>query len=225
MTLSLVGVSHHATPVELRERVALPAEQAASLARSLGDAICLSTCNRTELYLADDDGSRAFSTLEQLAGRQLDAVAYRLHDQAAAVHLFRVSAGLDSLIPGEHEILGQVRAAYHAAAPGPLLDRVFRQALQLGKRVRSETAISEAPASVPAAAAALTAQVFGDLHDRRVLMVGAGHVGQLAAVSLAARGAVIAYVANRGSERVPERLQERFAAAPIEPPRHPRRPR
>ena len=86
-----------------------------------------------------------------------------MHDDAAALHLFRVSAGLDSLIPGESEILGQVRAAFDAASPGPLLDRVFRQALQLGKRVRTETAIGESPASVPAAAAALAAQVFGDL--------------------------------------------------------------
>ena len=97
-----------------------------------------------------------------------------MHDDAAALHLFRVSAGLDSLVPGESEILGQVRAAFDAAAPGPLLDRVFRQALQLGKRVRSETAIGESPASVPAAAAALAAQVFGDLRGRKVLLVGAG---------------------------------------------------
>ena len=95
-----------------------------------------------------------------------------MHDDAAALHLFRVSAGLDSLIPGESEILGQVRAAFDAASPGPLLDRVFRQALQLGKLVRTETAIGESPASVPAAAAALAAQVFGDLegaqgHARR----------------------------------------------------------
>ena len=131
--------------------------------RALGDAVCLSTCNRTEVYLAGDDGARALASLEELAGEPLRSVAYRMHDDAAALHLFRVSAGLDSLIPGESEILGQVRAAFDAASPGPLLDRVFRQALQLGKRVRTETAIGESPASVPAAAAALAAQVFGDL--------------------------------------------------------------
>ena len=214
MSFSLVGISHHVAPVELRERVALPLERAASLARMLGDAVCLSTCNRTEVYLAGDDGTRALSSLEELAGEPLRSVAYRMHDDAAAMHLFRVSAGLDSLIPGESEILGQVRAAFDAASPGPLLDRVFRQALQLGKRVRTETAIGESPASVPAAAAALAAQVFGDLAGRKVLLVGAGRIGELAAGNLSARGASIAYVANRSPEGAAE-LATRFGSEPI----------
>jgi len=214
LTFSLVGISHHVAPVELRERVSLSLERAASLARTLGDAVCLSTCNRTEVYLADDDGARALSSLEELAGGPLRNVAYRMHDDAAALHLFRVSAGLDSLIPGESEILGQVRAAFDAAAPGPMLDRVFRQALQLGKRVRSETAIGESPASVPSAAAALAAQVFGDLNGRKVLLVGAGRIGELAAGNLSARGATIAYVANRSAEGAGE-LATRFGAAPL----------
>ncbi len=212
--LSLVGISHHVAPVELRERVALPLDRAASLARTLGDAVCLSTCNRTELYLAGDDGSRALSTLEELAGAPLRSVAYRMHDEAAAMHLFRVSAGLDSLIPGESEILGQVRAAFDAASPGPLLDRVFRQALQLGKRVRTETAIGESPASVPAAAAALAAQVFGNLDGRKVLLIGAGRIGELAAGNLSARGASIAYVANRSADAA-RSLADRFGALPL----------
>ena len=214
MSFSLVGISHHVAPVELRERVALPLERAASLARMLGDAVCLSTCNRTEVYLAGDDATRALSSLEELAGEPLRSVAYRMHDDAAAMHLFRVSAGLDSLIPGESEILGQVRAAFDAASPGPLLDRVFRQALQLGKRVRTETAIGESPASVPAAAAALAAQVFGDLAGRKVLLVGAGRIGELAAGNLSARGATIAYVANRSPEGAAE-LATRFGGEPI----------
>jgi glutamyl-tRNA reductase len=214
LTLSLVGISHHVAPVELRERVALPLERAASLARALGDAVCLSTCNRTEVYLVGDDGARALSSLEELAGEPLRSVAYRMHDDAAALHLFRVSAGLDSLIPGESEILGQVRAAFDAASPGPLLDRVFRQALQLGKRVRTETAIGESPASVPAAAAALAAQVFGDLSGRKVLLVGAGRIGELAAGNLAARGASIAFVANRSAERAAQ-LAARFGGVPL----------
>jgi len=209
LRLSLVGISHHVAPVELRERVALPLDRAATLARSLGDAVCLSTCNRTELYVAGEDERAALSTLEQLAGEPLQAVAYRMHDEAAAVHLFRVSAGLDSLVPGESEILGQVRAAYDAVRPGPFLDRVFRQALELGKRVRAETAIGESPASVPAAAAALAQQVFGDLSGRRVLLVGAGRIGELAAGSLSARGAAIAYVANRSPDAAHE-LAARF---------------
>ncbi len=214
MRLSLVGISHHVAPVELRERVALPLDRAALLARDLGDAVCLSTCNRTEVYIAGDDELSALSSLEQLAGEPLQSVAYRMHDEAAAVHLFRVSAGLDSIVPGESEILGQVRAAFDAARPGPFLDRVFRQALALGKRVRAETAIGESPASVPAAAAALAQQVFGDLAGRRVLLVGAGRIGELAAGSLSARGASIAYVANRSAE-ASAKLAARFGGEPI----------
>jgi glutamyl-tRNA reductase len=130
------------------------------------------------------------------------------------VHLFRVSAGLDSLVPGESEILGQVRAAYDAAKPGPFLDRVFQQALALGKRVRTETAIGESPASVPSAAAALAQQVFGKLEGRRVLVVGAGRTAELAAGNLSARGASIAYVANRTREAATE-LAARFGGRAI----------
>jgi len=214
LRLSLVGISHHVAPVELRERVSLPLEAATALATRLGDAVCISTCNRTEVYLAGEDETRALASLEELAGEPLRSVAYRMHDEAAAVHLFRVSAGLDSLVPGESEILGQVRAAFDAASPGPILDRVFRQALQLGKRVRTETAIGESPASVPSAAAALAEQVFGDLKGRRVLLVGAGRIGELAAGSLSARGATIAYVANRSAEAA-GRVAERFGATAL----------
>jgi glutamyl-tRNA reductase len=215
MTLTLVGLSHQVAPVELREKVALDSAAAAALARSLGDAVCLSTCNRTELYLADVPEPEAIGALERLAGAPLDGVLYRLHEEAAALHLFRVAAGLDSLVPGEGEILGQVRQAFEAVDPGPLLDRVFRQALAVGKRVRTETAIGESPASVSSAAAALASQVFGELAGRRVLLVGAGKVGELAAANLASRGAQIAYVANRSPERARE-LARRFGAEPIE---------
>ncbi len=214
MTLTLVGLSHHVAPVELRERVTLNLEGAASLAASLGDAVCLSTCNRTELYLDAGDDAAAVEALEALAGESLDGVLYRLRDDAAALHLFRVAAGLDSLVPGEGEILGQVRAAYDSATTGPLLDRVFRQALGVGKRVRTETAIGESPASVSSAAAALAAQVFGDLGGRRVLLVGAGRIGELAASNLASRGATIAYVANRTVDTA-RALAERFGGSAI----------
>ncbi len=214
MKLALVGISHHAAPVELRERVALTPQDAAHLGRDLGDAVCLSTCNRTEIYLADDTDERALAALESIAARPLDSVVYRLHDEAAAVHLFRVAAGLDSLVPGEGEILGQVRDAFEAAEPGPLLDRTFRQALQVGKRVRTETAIGESPASVSSAAAALAQQVFGELDGRRVLLVGAGRIGELAAANLSSRGATIAYVANRSREAAHD-LARRFDGEPI----------
>jgi glutamyl-tRNA reductase len=214
LRLSLVGLSHHVAPVELRERAALEPEAAAGLARSLGDAVCLSTCNRTELYLAGEDPDPAASALEALAGEPLDGVLYRLDDDDAALHLFRVAAGLDSLVPGEGEILGQVRDAYEAVEPGPVLDRVFRQAIALGKRVRSETAIGESPASVSSAAAALAAQVFGELDGRRVLLVGAGRIGELAAANLASRRATIAYVANRSVDAGRE-LASRFGGEAV----------
>jgi glutamyl-tRNA reductase len=205
MKLSLVGISHRHAPVELRERVALGAEQAAALAREFAavdaECVCLSTCNRTELYTAGEDGeARAVETLGRLGGDEVVALSYRLADHAAALHLFRVAAGLDSLVPGEGEILGQVRAAYEAGSPGPLLNRLFHDALHAGKRARAQTSIAESPASVSSAGAALAQQVFGDLAGRRVVVVGAGKVGELAARGLAARGAELAAVANRSDE-------------------------
>jgi glutamyl-tRNA reductase len=221
MSVVLVGISHHQAPVELRERAALDLDRAGELARTLagerGEAVCLSTCNRTELYLADESGEEAegkaeaaLLALEQELGPSL----YRLRDEAAALHLFRVAAGLDSMVPGEGEILGQVRAAHDAGATGPILDRLFRDALHAGKKARTETAIGESPASVSSAAAALAEQVFGDLAGRSVLVVGAGEAGELAIKSLRARGAKIAFVANRTRERA-EHLTERFGGEPL----------
>ncbi len=221
MTLTLVGLSHRGTSVAVRERAFVPLPQAGELAASLateGEAVCLSTCNRTELYLVGEDAEeRALAVLESisgLAGEQLRAVVYRLADEAVALHLLRVAAGLDSLVPGEGEILGQVRAAFEAGTTGPVLDRLFRQALHAGKKVRAETAIAESPASVSSAAAALAQQVFGRLDGCRVLLVGAGHVAELAARSLAARGASIAFVANRSPQRAAE-LASGFAGEGI----------
>jgi glutamyl-tRNA reductase len=208
--LVLVGLSHRVAPVEIRERVALDLDAAAALAAELGEAVCLSTCNRTELYLAAEDApeaeAAAAAALSRLAGEHLDSL-YRLHDEAAALHLFRVAAGLDSLVPGEGEILGQVRAAYEAGSTGPLLDRVFRQALHAGKRVRHETAIGESPSSVASAAAALAQQVFGDLAGRKVLLIGAGRTAEQAADNLRSRGAEI-LVANRTAARADLSLDE-----------------
>jgi glutamyl-tRNA reductase len=225
MRLVLVGISHHRAPVELRERVALDpaaaAELAATLAEDGGEAVCLSTCNRTEIYLVHADAAvaeaRAEAALDGLSGLEPGALApalYRLRDWAAALHVFRVAGGLDSLVPGEGEILGQVRAAYEAGRPGPLLDRLFRQALHAGRKVRAETAIGESPSSVPAAAAALAQQVFGELEGHRVLVVGAGKTGEQAARNLASRGAAIALVANRTLEPA-EELAQRFGAEAV----------
>jgi glutamyl-tRNA reductase len=221
MSVVLVGISHHQAPVELRERAALDSERAGDLARRLAgedaEAVCLSTCNRTELYLAAESGDEAERKAEAALlalEEELGPALYRLRDEAAALHLFRVAAGLDSMVPGEGEILGQVRGAHEAGATGPILDRLFRHALHAGKKARTETAIGESPASVSSAAAALAEQVFGELRGRAVLVVGAGETGELAVKSLAARGATIAFVANRTRERAHE-LTQRFGGTPI----------
>ena len=208
MRLVLVGTSHHHAPVELREQVALDKEQAQALAARLAEggreAVVLSTCNRTEVYVAaedvepaEQDAVAALASLEP----DVEPALYRLHDRAAAYHLFRVAAGLDSLVPGEGEILGQVRVAQELGTTGPLLDRVFRQALHAGRKVRAQTAIGESPASVSSAAAALADQVFGSLEGRSILLLGAGKVSELAARNLRSRGAEIALVANSKTER------------------------
>ncbi len=211
MSLVLVGTSHRLSPVEVRERVAFDLASAAELARRMaggGEAVCLSTCNRTELYVVDGDPEAAEArAAEALLGAEVEL--YRMTDEAAALHLFRVAAGLDSLVPGEGEILGQVRDAYEAGAHGPVLDRLFREALRVGKKVRTETAINESPASVSSAAAALAQQVFGDLTGCRVLLVGAGEVSELAARALAARGATIGAVTSRTQANA-EKLADAF---------------
>jgi glutamyl-tRNA reductase len=225
MSLLLIGISHRVAPVELRERVALDGDEAAELARELAtdgiESVCLSTCNRTELYLAGEASpevaDRAVAVLAGRAGLEegtLRAVLYRLEDEAAGIHLFRVAAGLDSMVPGEGEILGQVRTAFEAGQPGPLLDRLFRQAIHAGKKVRTETAIAENPASVSSAAAALAGQVFGDLAGCRVLLVGAGKIGEQAARNLVSRGAEIAVVANRSLDKAQE-LAGRFGGRAV----------
>jgi len=220
MRLVLVGTSHHHAPVELRERVALEKEAARELAARLAEdgreAVVLSTCNRTEVYVASENGEaaerEAVAALSELEP-EVESALYRLRDQAAALHLFRVAAGLDSLVPGEGEILGQVRVAFELGTTGPLLERVFRQALHAGRKVRAQTAIGESPASVSSAAAALAEQVFGDLGGRTILLLGAGKVSEQAARNLRTRGAEIVLVANSKTDRA--EIEERLAGVDV----------
>jgi glutamyl-tRNA reductase len=227
--LVLVGTSHQRAPVELRERLYLKDPETGELARRLasagGEAVALSTCNRTELYLVDRDPeaaqARAFEELATLAGMpraEIEPSLYAVRDDVAAVHLFRVAAGLDSLIPGEAQILGQVRGAYESAceveAVAGTLHRLFGQALRVGRRVRSETAIGENPASVSSAAAELAGRVLGDLSGRKILVIGAGKMSDLAAVNLVARGAEGIVVANRSPDRAQE-LAQRFGGRAV----------
>jgi glutamyl-tRNA reductase len=206
--LVLVGTSHHHAPVELREGVALAREEAQGLASRLADgdreAVCLSTCNRTELYIAAEDAEAAErDAVAALAALEPDVepALYRLRDRAAVLHLFRVAAGLDSLVPGEGEILGQVRVAHELGTTGVFLDRVFRQALHAGRKARAQTAIGESPASVSSAAAALAEQVFGTLDGCSILLLGAGKMSEGASRNLRSRGATIALVANSKTDR------------------------
>jgi glutamyl-tRNA reductase len=225
MRVVFVGTSHRRAPVELRELVAFGSKRSGEIARRLagdGEAVALSTCNRTELYLAAEDPDtareRAVTELIGLSGlspEELEGSLYALTDDAAALHLFRVAAGLDSMIRGEGQILGQVRAAYEASqaadASGPTVHRLFRHALRAGKRVRSETGIAENPASIASAAVELVERVFGELPGIRVLVLGAGKMGEQTALGLMARGASDVVVANRSLERAAS-VAARFGA-------------
>jgi glutamyl-tRNA reductase len=216
--LLALGVSHKTAPLELRERVALTEGKAVGILNELTDApgvqeaAAISTCNRTELYLVAADPVEAESLALGLLAREADirptelvGHLYSLRGPEAADQLFRVTAGLDSMIVGEAEVQGQVKRAYELAlvegATGPILNRLFRGALSAGKRARTETAISEGALSVPSVAVELAQRTLGDLEDRRVLVIGAGETAELTAQALAARGVQAVFIANRHYDR------------------------
>jgi glutamyl-tRNA reductase len=213
-----LGVSHRTAPLELRERLALPEGRAVGVLNELRgseqiqEATALSTCNRTELYLVVADPVEAESDALGVLARQADirptelvGHLYSLRSSEAARHLFRVTAGLDSMILGEAEIQGQVKRAYELAlvegATGPILNRLFRGALAAGKRARSETAVSEKGVSISSVAVELAQRSLGDLAKRRVLVIGAGEMAELTARALAARGVETVFIANRRYDR------------------------
>ncbi len=216
--LLALGISHKTAPLELRERVAFTEGRAAGMIRELAEApevheaAAISTCNRTELYLVAPDGVAAESLARGVLAREAEirptelvGHLYSLRASDAAYHLFRVTAGLDSMIIGEAEVQGQVKRAYEFAlvegATGPILNRLFRGALAAGKRARSETGISEKGVSVPSVAVELAQRALGDLSSRIVLVVGAGETAELTARALAARGVEPAFIANRRYDR------------------------
>jgi glutamyl-tRNA reductase len=229
--LLALGISHKTAPLELRERVALTEGRATGVLSELvetpgvQEAVAISTCNRTELYLAAQDPvgaeSRALGVLAREAGTpptELVGHLYSLRGADAALHLFRVTAGLDSMIVGEAEVQGQVKRAYELAlvesATGPILNRLFRGALAAGKRARSETGITERGVSVPSVAVELARRALGDLSSRLVLVVGAGETAELTARALAARGVEPAFIANRRYDRAIG-LAQRFGGRAI----------
>jgi glutamyl-tRNA reductase len=213
--LFLLGVSHRTSPVDLRERldfssrdVGAAVEALAARASGAAESVVLSTCNRSEIYVATADPGRAREDLVAFLGdyHQLPRDVFVPHlftydDAAAAHHLFRVSAGLDSIVVGEPQILGQVKDAFEVAAErhctGPLLSKTFHSAFGVGKRVRSETALGEGAVSVSFAAVALARKIFGRLHGRRVLVVGAGEISGLTARHLRSHGVAEIVITSR----------------------------
>src|ERR1700691_4827439 len=219
MEIVLIGLNHRTASVGLRERVAFTPEQAREAAeqlRSRGileESLVLSTCNRSELYgvprenAADSAGALELfvASFHQLSLNELDGSLYRHRDSHAVRHLFRVSAGLDSMLLGEAEILGQVRDAYRIAldhgATGPVLNRMFQNALEVGKRVRTETEIGTRPVSVAFAGVKLAERIFGSLKGHKALILGAGATGERVVGHLRDKGIARLQVANRSRER------------------------
>ena len=229
--LLALGISHKTAPVELRERVALPEGRAAGVLRELvstdhvHEAVALSTCNRTELYLVVEDGVEAETLALGILARESDirpteliSHLYSLRDLEAARHLFRVTAGLDAMIVGEAEIQGQVKRAYELAlvenTTSAFMNRLFRDALAAGKRVRTDTNVGSGSFSVSSIAVQLAQETLGDLSGRRVVVIGAGETGELTARELTELGVRSVFVANRHYDRAIG-LAQRFGGQAI----------
>jgi glutamyl-tRNA reductase len=216
--LLALGASHKTASLELRERIALPTARAARVLAELTEhdaiheAVALFTCNRTELYLITADAleaeNAALTILSRQAGlrpTELLGSLYSLRGAEAVEHLFAVTGGLDSMIVGEAEIQGQVKRAYEMALvegmSGPVSNRLFRDALAAGKRVRSETGVARSNVSVSTVAVQLAGEFLGELSERRVLVIGAGENAELTARALRDRGVETMFVANRRYDR------------------------
>ena len=220
--VALIGCNHTSAPVELRERVAFTPEQALKAASELRqsgiieEALVVSTCNRSELYGVSGEANESlpralmsyFGEFHKIELHELDGRVYQHVGRYAVRHLFRVASGLDSMLLGEAEILGQVREAYNRAlgngSTGPVLNRLFQGALEVGKRVRSETEIGARPMSVAFAGVKLAERIFGDLKGRRAVIVGAGAVAEQVVEHLRLRGIGELRVVNRSFARAQE---------------------
>ncbi len=212
MNFFCVGLSHHTTSVETRERFAGHAETDCVLRRSgCAEALLLSTCNRVEVYGAAETRVPTEEIARCLA-RSIDVQLneelsgfYRRENTDCAQHLFRVASGLDSMVVGETEILGQAKRAYEAArasgAAGPYLHRLFQRAFRVAKHVRTHTEITRGSVSVGSVAVDLAGKIFGNLSGCKVLLLGAGETSERTARALASRGVCDLRVSNRSSER------------------------
>jgi glutamyl-tRNA reductase len=227
----VVGLNHRSVPLEILEQMNVPAELLPKALHDLisrdnvSEVVLLSTCNRTEIYVVAEryhgalqDVRNSLAELTHLAPEDFADYLYAFHDAAAVGHLFSVASGLDSAVLGESEILGQVRQAWEAAsaegAAGPALHMLFRHALEVGKRVRTETGIGRSTTSVSTAAVALAAERLGGLAGRRVLVLGAGEMGEGMVGALSASGVAEVLVANRTTERA-ELLAERVGGRAV----------
>jgi glutamyl-tRNA reductase len=227
MPLYVLGINHKSAPLEVRERVAVaPDRQPDALAEliaqaGVAEAVLVSTCNRTEVYFRGETEDPVRAWLEAGAAKTGVELARHLycHTDAAAVrHAFRVAAGLDSMVVGEPQILGQVkqalRTAEGAGTTGPALQALFQKTFSVAKQVRTETALGEQSVSMAAAALKLAQNVFGDLARTQVLLVGVGEMVELAATYFAAQQPRALVVANRTLERG-EEFAQRFGARAI----------
>jgi len=208
LDFAVVGLNHKTAPVSVRERATVrPDEQDAlldHLARHAHEVLLLSTCNRTEVYLAGVQGD-PLSAFEGGWGHALRPYLYQYSGQEAARHLYRVAAGLDSLVVGETQIQGQVKRAWQDAhernLTGPLLNKAAQGALRTGKRVRTETGVADKVLSVSSAAVELAENVFGTLRGRTAMIIGAGETAELTLTHLRAAGIERVIVVNRTVER------------------------
>lgn len=225
MKVLLIGLSHKTAPIAIREQLSFsPTSLKSALTHfdtthhqqahleTVTEGVILSTCNRMEVYATVRDPIKGSRAIIDLLSRACDTPAsifaehlYMLEDEQAIRHLFRVACGLDSMVLGEPQILGQITDAYEAAlsqkAAGTVLSGLFRAAIHAGKRVRTETRISVNPASVSSVAAGLAHQLLGDLTDRHVALIGAGEMGTVAVRALMQRGVSEVTVVNRTYER------------------------
>lgn len=225
-TVVLIGLNHKTAPVEIRERFSFSPEQVTETLNrlqaeaTLSECALLSTCNRTEFYAVPKQSSESgFQTLARflnktqgLSGDELDKLTYRHRGVTAVNHLFSVSSGLDSLVVGENQILGQVRQAYvkaqEASSTGPILEKLFPWAIRVGKRVRSETGIARGASSVSAAAVELARKIFGELTGKNVLLLGAGKMGRKSLDLLTKAGVSEVKIVNRTFSKAEELAEQ-----------------
>jgi glutamyl-tRNA reductase len=223
--LVVCGLNYHSTPLAIRERFTNPetclahALQALARMPHIKEAVVLSTCNRTEVYAAVTDVRAGLQEIETfflstqtIADHEALKPNFKLLREDAALHLFRVASGLDSMVLGEGQIMSQVKAAHQAAleagTAGPLLDQVFKLALTCGKRVRSETSMGKRAVSISSAAIELARNTAGPLKERTVLVIGAGRMAQICVKHLlneSGNGKIV--LINRSKERVDNFLQ------------------